>query len=73
MSSIAIFFSSFLLIGATIWVLFTSGMFIFSLFGKDPMGAKKDYSGNVAACVLPLTTSSVVWSAITYFWWTLQL
>ena len=68
-SSITIFLSSFLLIGATIWVLFTLSMLVFSLFGKDPMGVNKDYSGNVAACALPLATSSVVWSAITYFWW----
>ncbi len=66
------FLSSLLLTGSTIWVLFTSGMFVCSLFGKDPMGVHKDYPGNVVACALPLATSSVVWSAITYLWWSLQ-
>jgi len=73
MSSAAMFLSSLLLIGSTIWVLFTSGMFVCSLLGKDPMGVKKDFQGNVAACTLPLATSSIVWSAIAYLWWSLQI
>jgi hypothetical protein len=73
MNSIAIFFSSLLLIGATIWVLFTMGMFVGSLLGKDPMGVNRDYSGKVAACALPLATSSIVWSALAYLWWSLKL
>ncbi len=72
MSNTAVFFSSFLLIGSTIWVMFTSGMFVFSLLGNDPMGVNRNYQGNVTACALPLATSSIVWSAIVYLWWSLQ-
>ena len=69
MNSVAIFLISFLLIGASIWTLFTSSMFLYSLAGKDPMDAKKNYLGNVAACALPLTTSTLTLLVISYIWW----